>query len=136
MGIAPAADFAHASPFDRLRTRNQLRVKGAPPPCAKAMHGGMGTAIMTDRSAPALSPALAPGDRYGAGIACQLVAVLLFTVMASLIKALGGQYSTAQIVFFRSLPALVPLLLYLPSQGGWAALRTRRPGMQALRAGA
>jgi drug/metabolite transporter (DMT)-like permease len=93
---------------------------------------------------PAGSPAAFPspfqppaaGDRYGAGIACQLVAVLLFTVMGSLIKALGEQYSTAQIVFFRSLPALLPLLLYLPSQGGWSALRTRRPALQALRAGA
>lgn len=93
---------------------------------------------MTDRPPSFGSPtaALAPGDRYDAGIACQLVAVLLFTVMASLIKVLGGDYSTAQIVFFRSLPALLPLLLYLPSQGGWAALRTRRPAMQALRAGA
>jgi drug/metabolite transporter (DMT)-like permease len=86
---------------------------------------------MTDRHPHAAS--VSAGDRYGAGIACQLTAVLLFTCMASLIKALGGQYSTAQIVFFRSLPALIPLLLYLPSQGGWSALHTRRPAMQALR---
>jgi drug/metabolite transporter (DMT)-like permease len=130
MGIAPAAHIARPSPFDRLRTRNEQRVAGARLHCAGAPRGGPGTAIVTDRAAPAV------GDRYGAGIACQLVAVLLFTVMASLIKALGGQYSTAQIVLFRSAPALLPLLLYLPSQGGWSALRTRRPALQALRAGA
>ncbi len=79
---------------------------------------------------------IAAGDSYGKGIACQLCAVLVFTCMASLIKSLGSGYSTAQIVFFRSLPALIPLLLYLPSQGGWSALRTRRPGLQAVRAGA
>lgn len=79
-------------------------------------------------------PPIAAGDRYGTGIACQLFAVLVFTCMASLIKSLAGDYSTAQIVFFRSLPALIPLLLYLPSQGGWSALRTRHPGLQAARA--
>lgn len=72
-------------------------------------------------------------DRFGAGIGCQLTAVFLFTCMTSLIKSLGDQYPTSEIVFFRSLPALLPLLLYLPAQGGWAALRTRRPGLQALR---
>jgi drug/metabolite transporter (DMT)-like permease len=78
--------------------------------------------------------AIAAGDRYGTGIAYQFFAVLVFTCMTSLIKVLGAEYATAQIVFFRSLPALIPLLLYLPSQGGFAALRTRRPGLQALRA--
>jgi len=73
------------------------------------------------------------GDRYGTGIACHLLAVALFTCMSSLIKVLGEGYSTAQIVFFRSAPALIPVLLYLPSQGGWSALRTRRPGLQAVR---
>jgi len=84
-------------------------------------------AAMTD------APTIAAGDRYGTGIALQLVAVFAFACMTGLIKALGEDYSTAQIVFFRSLPALIPLLLYLPSQGGWSALRTRRPGLQAVR---
>lgn len=73
------------------------------------------------------------GDRYGTGIACHLFAVFLFTGMSSLIKVLGESYSTEQIVFFRSAPALIPVLLYLPFQGGWSALRTRRPGLQAIR---
>lgn len=73
-------------------------------------------------------------DRYGAGIACQVLAVFCFALMAGVIKGLGTDYSTAQIIFFRSLPALIPLLCFLPSQGGVAALRTRRPALQALRA--
>lgn len=80
-----------------------------------------------------IRPHIAAGDSYGTGIAYQLCAALVFTCMASLIKSLGSDYSTAQIVFFRSLPALIPLLFYLPSQGGWSALRTRRPGLQAVR---
>ena len=79
-------------------------------------------------------PTIASGDRYGAGIAYQLFAVLVFTCMSSLIKSFGSDYATAEIVFFRSLPALIPLLLYLPSQGGWSALRTRHPVLQAVRA--
>lgn len=72
-------------------------------------------------------------DRVGIGIACQMTAVLLFTCMSSTIKYLGTDYSTAQIIFFRSLPALLPLLIYLPSQGGLRALKTRAPMLQALR---
>lgn len=74
------------------------------------------------------------GDHLGGGIACQLLAVFCFAIMAGLIKGLGGNYSTAQVIFFRSLPALIPLLCFLPSQGGWQAIRTRRPDLQALRA--
>lgn len=77
--------------------------------------------------------ALPASDRLGPGIACQLIAVLLFTCMSSMIKSLGGQYPTGEIIFFRSLPALLPLLLYLPSQGGWRALATRAPLLQAVR---
>lgn len=79
------------------------------------------------------SSASTHSDRLGTGIACQLVAVLLFTCMSSTIKFLGPHYPTSEIIFFRSLPALIPLLLYLPSQGGWSALRTRAPMLQAVR---
>ena len=76
---------------------------------------------------------LPAGDRLGTGIACQLAAVFMFTCMSSMIKSLGAHYPTSEIIFFRSLPALVPLLLFLPSQGGWRALKTRAPLLQALR---
>lgn len=80
-------------------------------------------------------PAIAVSTGYGRGIACQLTAVFLFSIMGVLVKGLGDSYPTSQIIFFRSLPALLPLLLYLPHQGGWNALKTRRPDLQVLRAG-
>lgn len=82
----------------------------------------------------ALAAPTATVSGYGRGIACQLIAVLLFSTMGALIKGLGDSYSTSQIIFFRSLPALIPLLFYLPMQGGWSALKTQRPGLQSLRA--
>lgn len=70
---------------------------------------------------------------YGRGIAMQVMAVALFASMGMVIKLLDGRYSTTQIILFRCAPALLPLLLYLPMQGGWAALKTRRPGWHAVR---
>ncbi|WP_420402617.1 DMT family transporter [Nisaea sp.] len=80
-------------------------------------------------------PAVAVSSGYGRGIACQLTAVFLFAIMGVLVKGLGDAYPTSQIIFFRSLPALLPLLMYLPNQGGWRALITKRPDLQFLRAG-
>ncbi|UUX48263.1 DMT family transporter [Nisaea acidiphila] len=79
-------------------------------------------------------PAVAVSAGYGRGIACQLTAIFLFSIMGVLVKGLGDAYPTSQIIFFRSLPALIPLMLYLPNQGGWRALLTKRPDLQFLRA--
>lgn len=73
-------------------------------------------------------------DRPLAGIAAMLVAVLLFAVMDALIKAASADYSTVQIVFFRSAVAFVPILAYLLKTGGLRQLRTRRLGGHAYRA--
>jgi drug/metabolite transporter (DMT)-like permease len=86
------------------------------------------------------SPAIAgpvhvDGDQVR-GIAMQLVAVTGFAVMAMLIKLLDGRYPTSQVILFRCWPALIPLLLYLPMQGGWTALKTRRPFWHLVRTGA
>lgn len=70
---------------------------------------------------------------YGRGIALQVLAVAMFTCMGMVIKLLNGQYPTSQIILFRCAPALIPLVLYLPMQGGWSALKTRRPGWHAIR---
>lgn len=83
---------------------------------------------------PAALPVVAASAGYGRGIACQLTAVFLFAIMGILVKGLGDSYPTSQIIFFRSLPALLPLFLYLPAQGGWRALLTRRPDLQFVRA--
>jgi drug/metabolite transporter (DMT)-like permease len=70
---------------------------------------------------------------YRRGIAMQVLAVAMFTCMGMVIKLLDGQYPTSQIILFRCAPALIPLVLYLPMQGGWSALKTRRPGWHAIR---
>ena len=54
------------------------------------------------------------------------LAIFLLAMMDVLIKWLSTDYSTVQIVFFRSVFGLVPLALLLPRSGGLAALRTRR----------
>lgn len=61
------------------------------------------------------------------GIAMQIVAVAGFSVMGMMIKLLEGRYPTSEVILFRCWPALIPLLLYLPMQGGFSALKTRRP---------
>jgi len=83
---------------------------------------------------PAAITAVAAPTGYGRGITCQITAIFLFSIMGVLVKGLGDAYPTSQIIFFRSLPALIPLLLYLPNQGGWRALLTKRPDLQFLRA--
>lgn len=70
---------------------------------------------------------------YGRGIAMQVIAVAMFASMGMVIKLLDGRYPTSQIILFRCAPALIPLILYLPLQGGWTALKTRRPMWHAVR---
>ncbi len=60
-------------------------------------------------------------------IICVLGASALFTVAAALVKAVAPYVPVAELVFFRSAVAAVVLLPLLRGQGGWAALRTRRP---------
>ena len=74
-----------------------------------------------------------PTAGYGRGIAMQVLAVALFACMGMVIKLLDGRYPVSQIILFRCAPALLPLLLYLPMQGGWSALKTSRPGWHAVR---
>jgi drug/metabolite transporter (DMT)-like permease len=81
----------------------------------------------------AVAAEASPSAGYGRGIAMQVVAVAMFATMGMVIKLLDGRYPTSQIILFRCAPALIPLILYLPMQGGWAALKTRRPGWHAIR---
>ena len=61
------------------------------------------------------------------------VAILLLSIMDVLIKWLSAEYSTVQIVFFRALFGMVPMLFLIPRSGGFAALKTRRWPLHALR---
>src|SRR3546814_14714906 len=87
------------------------------------------------RTVPMAAVAAEPASNagYGRGIALHVVAVAMFTCMGMIIKLLDGRYPTSQIILFRCAPALLPLLLYLPTQGGWSAMKTRRPGWHLLR---
>lgn len=60
-------------------------------------------------------------------ILCVLGASALFTVAAALVKAVAPVIPLAELVFFRSFVAFVALLPLMRGQGGWSALRTRRP---------
>jgi drug/metabolite transporter (DMT)-like permease len=79
-------------------------------------------------------PHVARAHRNGAGIASMLLAVLLYGVMDALIKVEAGRYPVMEVVFFRSFFALLPLAVLVVRAGGWPALATRQPKLQALRA--
>jgi S-adenosylmethionine uptake transporter len=70
------------------------------------------------------------------GILFVLVGVFLFSVQDLLVKAISGSYAVHQIVFVRSLVAIVLLLLIVRLEGGLALLQTRRPVLHLVRASA
>lgn len=73
-------------------------------------------------------------SRIATGIACACVAVLLFAVYNALGKWLAADYSPWQIMFFRGVFGLIPFASYALLVKGWAVLRSRRPGLQVVRA--
>ncbi|MCW5770801.1 MAG: DMT family transporter [Rhodospirillaceae bacterium] len=74
-----------------------------------------------------------PAQTLRRGIVLMCVAVVFFTVSSTFVKGLGDGYPVAQIVFFRCLVGLLPLYFALRRAGGWAALRTQRPGAHLFR---
>lgn len=60
-----------------------------------------------------------------AGIGYFILATLLFAIMDSLIKRLGQDYDTWQIMFFRAVFSLLPIGLLIIRTGGLPSLRTR-----------
>lgn len=74
------------------------------------------------------------GKSNGAGIAWMIAAVTLLSAMDALAKWLSQRYPILQLVFMRSLLALIPLALYIAWRGDWrVALRTRRPMVHVVR---
>ncbi|EPX83382.1 DMT family transporter [Salipiger mucosus] len=68
------------------------------------------------------------------GIALKIASVVLFVVMASLIKAASDEVPVGEAVFFRSFLALPVIIGWLVLRGELATgLRTRRPGMHIVR---
>jgi drug/metabolite transporter (DMT)-like permease len=68
------------------------------------------------------------------GIAFMLAGGACFALMDSLIKWVSPRFAISQIIFFRSLFALLPIGAMAAREGGLRALRTARPGGQAIRA--
>lgn len=82
------------------------------------------------------APSAGPdGDRPLAGIACAVLAMALFSAMDALIKVLQADYSTWQIYFFRSWPALLPVWFLIHRSGGLESLRTQHLPLHLLFAG-
>jgi len=69
----------------------------------------------------------------GLGVATMLLSILLFSMMDAMVKWLGGNYPTQQIMFFRSLVAIIPVAAIIVSRGGVKVLKTRQPAMHLLR---
>jgi drug/metabolite transporter (DMT)-like permease len=74
-------------------------------------------------------------DRAGFAIGAVTLAVFLFAIVDAIAKVLAPSYGAFQIVFFRQLFGLLPILALVWHAGGFGVLATRRPGPQALRAG-
>ncbi len=75
------------------------------------------------------------GDRVGFAILSSVSAVFCFSMVDALAKWLGQDYAAMQILFFRYVFGLLPVAVFVWRSGGLSALRTRRPGAHALRAG-
>jgi drug/metabolite transporter (DMT)-like permease len=68
----------------------------------------------------------------GRGIAFKLISAALFAVMQALIRYLGARYPIGQVVFYRSVFAIIPVVLIYAWRGELAAIvRTERPLGQA-----
>ena len=70
------------------------------------------------------------GGNVARAIGLYCFAILMLSVMDVLIKWLSADYSTIQIVVFRSGFGLLPLAFVIARSGGLAALKTRRWPMQ------
>jgi drug/metabolite transporter (DMT)-like permease len=72
-------------------------------------------------------------DEIGRGIALACGAVLLFSILNGLAKWQAAAYPIGELVFFRSLFALVPVLVLAVRGGLAASLKTNMPGAHLFR---
>ena len=72
--------------------------------------------------------------RASAGIAMILIGMICISINDVLVKRLSDDYPLHQIVFVRSVIGLALNLVLLQFEGGFPALRTRRPWLHAIRA--
>jgi drug/metabolite transporter (DMT)-like permease len=67
------------------------------------------------------------------GILFKIASAFCFTVMAALIRWIGEDVPSGEIVFARSAFALVPILIWLAVQGQLSDVKTSRPGGHFIR---
>ncbi len=72
-------------------------------------------------------------NRPAAGIAFIIVGMTAISVNDMLIKQLSGGYPLHQMVFFRSSIGIIFSLLLVQFEGGWSILKTKTPGLHAIR---
>ena len=67
------------------------------------------------------------------GIYCKLGSLMLFCTMDAMVKALGGTYGPFQLMLFRNAVAMLPIAVIVWRAGGLRIVRSKRPGLQAVR---
>jgi S-adenosylmethionine uptake transporter len=67
------------------------------------------------------------------GILLLVTGIAVFSVQDVIIRSLSGGYPVHEIVFVRCLVGLLPLLVFIRLDGGWRAMRLRRPVLVVLR---
>lgn len=82
-----------------------------------------------------LSPPQGATQNPAAGIGFILLGMTAITFNDVMIKFLSGGYPLHQMVFARSAIGICFSLILVQMEGGWAILRTARPGLHLLRAG-
>ncbi len=75
----------------------------------------------------------APQSNSNLGIAFVLAGILAISLNDVLIKQLSGHYPLHEIVFTRSVLALLFSLVLVKAEGGWQILKTRKPLLHATR---
>lgn len=80
------------------------------------------------------APGAAPPHRARLGIACVFGGVLALTLQDALIKWLSATLPLHEITLARSVVAVAITLAIVRLEGGFGLLRTRRPGLHAVRA--
>lgn len=79
------------------------------------------------------APSRQHADNPVLGVSTMLLSVLLFSMMDAAVKWLGGDYPTQQIMFFRCLVAMIPVMILIYLRGGISILNTQQPKMHLLR---
>ncbi len=81
-----------------------------------------------------MSLAPAQSDRVGLGLAYAAVGMLLMAIMDTIVKWLSSGYPVSEILVFRNLFGLLPLLVVMAFTGGPRSLRSPQPLLMCLRA--